>query len=78
MQTLTQTASGEIVENINGTLQCENKKENWLTIADWLLAQDDDFKADVLLRGKNILVEFSASVPTYYLESLLEAFEYQK
>lgn len=74
----TQTTSGELVEIINGTFQCENKKENWLTIADWLLAQGDDFKADVLLRGKRILVEFAASVPVFYLESLLEHFDYQK
>lgn len=74
----TQTTTGELIEIINGTLYCTNTKENWLTIADWLLTQDDNFKADVLLRGEKILVEFAASVPTFYLESLLEHFEYQK
>lgn len=75
MQTLTQTASGEIVENINGVIHCQNTAKNWATVADWVMAND---QVVVLIKtnGKYLLVDlcgFSAPMT----ESLLEHFEHQ-
>jgi hypothetical protein len=77
MTTYVETKRGEIVTIGNGVLVCENVKENWDTITEWLLAQDKDFKATVVLSFGDIHVAFDDSVPTHMMDSLLEAFNYQ-
>jgi hypothetical protein len=76
MKTYAETKCGEIVEVINGTLVCNNTKENWMTICDWLMAQDDTFTGYIIVNGRRLMVDFPKTYPTHVMGSLLEHFEH--
>ena len=78
MDNKVETASGEIVEIINGTLICENKAINLITIADWLSAQNEHCPiTDTIRVADKVQVEFPEYEPTHRMLSLLQHFEHQ-
>jgi hypothetical protein len=80
MNNIVQTKSGEIIEILNGTLICENKIENWITISDWMLALDEYYriKLSIEVAPENKLwITIPETTPVHKLESLLQHFCYQ-
>jgi hypothetical protein len=77
MRNLVETASGEIVEVIAGTLTCENAIRNWFTIVEWMKEQDE-MTATVEIREGRIFVSNLNTGSMTTINSLLEHFEYQK
>lgn len=79
---IVETNSGEIVEIIGGCLNCLYLERNWKTIYEWMsneLILGVSIKTYIgELDAVYINVSFPESVPTHKMESLLEAFTYQK
>jgi hypothetical protein len=78
MKTIVDTGY-ELVEIVNGVLNCSNSLRNWETIGDWMENEidNDDFKALIRVENGNIYIELPDETPVATLGSLLEAFEYQ-
>jgi hypothetical protein len=80
MKNRVETQDGDMIEIINGTLECPNNRKNLETIADWM--STEIIKGATIKvcgnEGEWINIDFPESVPTHKLESLLEHFVYQK